>query len=123
MLQQHICGETKAKLKENKVSEVVKKMNTVPYPKSVVIKCVCGCPNGLIADRDTNCPCDCHKQEPSGYEDSVMGRRLLGKGDKLSCDKCTNCENEVEGVDDDGYCEDCVIEIGISHAEANNDRD
>ena len=49
-------------------------MNTVPYPKSVIIK-------------------------------------------------CTNCENEVESVDDDGYCEDCVIEIGINRAEAIHDLD
>ncbi len=49
-------------------------MNTVPYPKSVIIKCI-------------------------------------------------NCEREAEDLDDDGYCEDCVIEIGISRAEANNDRD
>ena len=37
--------------------------------------------------------------------------------------KCTNCENEVEGVDDDGYCEDCVIEIGITQEEAKHDID
>ena len=37
--------------------------------------------------------------------------------------KCTNCEREAEDLDDDGYCEDCVIEIEISRAEANNDRD
>ena len=36
---------------------------------------------------------------------------------------CTNCENEVEVVDDDGYCEDCVIEIGINRAEAIHVRD
>ena len=31
MLQQHICGETKAKLKENQVSEVVAKMRGYPF--------------------------------------------------------------------------------------------
>ena len=36
---------------------------------------------------------------------------------------CEGCERKAEDLDDDGYCEDCVIEIGISHAEANNDRD
>jgi Zn finger protein HypA/HybF involved in hydrogenase expression len=49
-------------------------MNTIPYPKSVVIK-------------------------------------------------CTNCERVVEDVDDDGYCEDCVIEIGITREEAKHDID
>ena len=49
-------------------------MNTIPYPKSVVIK-------------------------------------------------CTNCENEVEDVDDDGYCEDCVIDTGVDHQLAIHDID
>ena len=37
--------------------------------------------------------------------------------------KCELCGHTTEDLDDDGHCEDCVIEIGISHAEANNDRD
>jgi len=37
--------------------------------------------------------------------------------------KCINCERKAEDLDDDGYCEDCVIEIGISRQEANYDRD
>ena len=37
--------------------------------------------------------------------------------------KCELCEHVAEDLDDDGYCEDCVIEIGISRQEANYDRD
>ena len=25
--------------------------------------CVCECPDGLVVDRDTNCPCECHWEE------------------------------------------------------------
>ena len=63
MLQRYLCGETKVKLKENKVSEVVAKM------------------------------------------------------------KCELCGHMAEDLDDDGYCEDCVIELGISRAEAIHDID
>ena len=37
--------------------------------------------------------------------------------------KCELCGHTTEDLDDDGHCEDCVIELGISRAEANNDRD
>jgi len=42
---------------------------------------------------------------------------------KLLICTCTNCDRVAEDLDDDGYCEDCVIEIGISRAEAQYDRD
>ena len=42
---------------------------------------------------------------------------------QLQADQCVNCEREAEEFDDDGFCQDCVIEIGISRQEANNDRD
>ena len=37
--------------------------------------------------------------------------------------RCTNCERIGLGLDDDGYCEDCVIEIGITREEAKHDID
>ena len=37
--------------------------------------------------------------------------------------KCELCGYMTEDLDDDGYCEDCVIEIGISRQEAFNDID
>jgi len=37
--------------------------------------------------------------------------------------KCEFCGHMVEDLDDDGYCEDCVIEFGISHEEAKHDID
>ena len=36
--------------------------------------------------------------------------------------KCELCGHTTD-LDDDGYCEDCVIEIGISRAEAIHDLD
>ena len=42
---------------------------------------------------------------------------------KLLICTCTNCDRVVDDLDDDGYCEECVIEIGISRAEAQYDRD
>jgi len=48
---------------------------------------------------------------------------LLTKKDQLQADQCVNCEREAEEFDDDGFCQDCVIEIGINRQEANNDRD
>jgi len=36
---------------------------------------------------------------------------------------CVNCEREVEESDDDGFCQDCVIEIGISRQEVKYDID
>jgi len=27
--------------------------------------------------------------------------------------KCESCEYEAEDLNDDGYCEDCVIDIGV----------
>ena len=63
MLQRYLCDETKVKLKEIEVSEVVAKM------------------------------------------------------------KCEFCGHMAEDLDDDGYCEDCVIELGISRAEAIHDID
>ena len=63
MLQRYLCDETKAKLKEIEVSEVVAKM------------------------------------------------------------KCELCGHMTEDLDDDGYCEECIIELGISRAEAIHDID
>ena len=37
--------------------------------------------------------------------------------------KCEFCGHMTEDLDDDGYCEDCVIEFGISHEEAKFDID
>ena len=37
--------------------------------------------------------------------------------------KCEGCECETEDLNSDGYCEDCVIEIGITRAEVNFDID
>ena len=37
--------------------------------------------------------------------------------------KCELCGHTTEDLDDDGYCEDCVIELGISRAEAIHDID
>ena len=37
--------------------------------------------------------------------------------------KCEYCERVAEDLDDDGYCEECIIEIGISRAEAIHDID
>ena len=37
--------------------------------------------------------------------------------------KCEFCGHMTEDLDDDGYCEDCVIEIGINRAEAIHDLD
>jgi len=48
---------------------------------------------------------------------------LLTKKDQPQVDQCVNCEREAEEFDDEGLCQDCVIEIGISRQEANNDRD
>ena len=36
---------------------------------------------------------------------------------------CINCSQHSDELDDDGFCPVCVIEIGISRQEANNDRD
>jgi len=51
---------------------------------------------------------------------------LLTKKDHPQVDQCVNCEREAEEFDefdDDGLCQDCVIEIGINRQEAKNDRD
>ena len=50
----------------------------IKYSLRIIMRklCVCECPNGLIVDRDTNCPCECHGLKPSGYSDSYYGRKL-----------------------------------------------
>ena len=63
MLQRYLCDETKVKLKEIEVSEVVAKM------------------------------------------------------------KCELCGHMTEDLDDDGYCEDCAIDIGITRQEVKHDID
>ena len=37
--------------------------------------------------------------------------------------KCESCEYEAEDLNDDGYCEDCVIEIGTTRQEVKYDID
>ena len=36
---------------------------------------------------------------------------------------CEGCERKAEDLDDDGYCEEFIIELGISRAEAIHDID
>ena len=37
--------------------------------------------------------------------------------------KCELCGHTTEDLDDDGYCEECIIELGISRAESIHDLD
>ena len=37
--------------------------------------------------------------------------------------KCESCEYEAKDLNDDGYCEDCVIDIGVDHQLAIHDID
>ena len=37
--------------------------------------------------------------------------------------KCECCEHMAEDLDDDGYCVDCAIDIGITREEAKHDID
>jgi len=37
--------------------------------------------------------------------------------------KCECCEHMAEDLDDDGYCVDCAIDIGITRQEVKHDID
>ena len=37
--------------------------------------------------------------------------------------KCELCGHTTEDLDDDGYCEDCAIDIGITRQEVKHDID
>ena len=123
MLQQPICIETQVKLQEKEIHRLyrgeqtmrgiedimrdnhVKRTDKEEEKNHLYAKLL-----SIISDKDR-----------LKYEGILAD--LLTKKDQPQVDQCVNCEREAEEFDDDGFCQDCVIEIGISRQEAKNDRD
>ena len=131
MLQQPICIETQVKLQEkeihrlyrgeqtmrgiedirsdNHVKRTEKKVTDKEHEKNHLYAKLLS----IISDEDR-----------LKYEKILAD--LLTKKDQPQVDQCVNCEREAEEFDefgDEGLCQDCVIDIGISMQEAKNDRD
>ena len=123
MLQQPICIETQVKLQEKEIHRLyrgeqtmrgiedimrdnhVKRTNKEEEKNHLYAKLL-----SIISDEDR-----------LKYEGILAD--LLTKKDQPQVDQCVNCEREAEEFDDEGLCQDCVIEIGISRQEAFNDID
>ena len=107
MLQQPICIETQVKLQEKEIHRLYRGEQTMREEEKnhLYAKLL-----SIISDEDR-----------LKYEGILAD--LLTKKDQPQVDQCVNCEREAEEFDDEGFCQDCVIEIGINRQEANNDRD
>ena len=123
MLQQPICTETKVKLQEKEIHRLYRGEQTMRGIEDIM--------------RDNHVKRTDKEEEKNHLyakllsiisdEDRLKYEKILAdlltKKDQPQVDQCVNCEREAEEFDDDGFCQDCVIEIGINRQEANNDRD